>query len=438
MAHQTLRGNYQALSNRLNRFPQGAPPTRLLFEILQILFSEKEADLVARLPVRPFSLKRAARVWKMPLQEAHNILDKLAARGLLVDFAENGTNYYVLPPPMAGFFEFSLMRLRADIDQKVLSELFFQYLTEEEEFMRDLVCRGETQMGRVFVNEPALTDDNALQVLDFERASHVIRTASCIGLGICYCRHKTQHLGKACQAPTDICMTFNTVAESLTKHGIARKIDAQECLTLLDQAYEHNLVQFGENVRKRVSFICNCCGCCCEALVAARRFAIMQPVHTTNFEPVIQTQSCKGCGRCVSVCPVEALTLVSANDPHKIRRKQAKLDNDRCLGCAVCARVCKTQSISLRKRPSRIQTPLNAVHRTIVMAIERGNLQDLIFDNQVLLSHRALAAVLATIVKLPPIKQALANKQLKSRYLETLCEPQGMTKIFSVFDRMFG
>ena len=37
-----------------------------------------------------------------------------------------------------------------------------------------------------------------------------------------------------------------------------------------------------------------------------------------------------------------------------------------------------------------------------------------------LLSHRALAAVLGVILKLPPLKQALASRQLKSRYLEAL------------------
>ena len=65
-------------------------------------------------------------------------------------------------------------------------------------------------------------------------------------------------------------------------------------------------------------------------------------------------------------------------------------------------------------------TPLNGVHRAVVMAIERGKLQNLIFDNRVLWSHRALAAVLGVILKLPPIKQALATRQVKSRYLETL------------------
>jgi len=55
-----------------------------------------------------------------------------------------------------------------------------------------------------------------------------------------------------------------------------------------------------------------------------------------------------------------------------------------------------------------------------MMAMERGKLQNLIFDNHVLWSHRAMAAVLGTILKLPPIKKALASQQLKSRYLETL------------------
>jgi hypothetical protein len=65
-------------------------------------------------------------------------------------------------------------------------------------------------------------------------------------------------------------------------------------------------------------------------------------------------------------------------------------------------------------------TPLNSAHRVVVMAIERGDLQNLIFDNQVLWSHRALAALLGVILKLPPLKQAMASRQMKSHYLEAL------------------
>ena len=421
MAHTTLKTSYSALADRLNRFPQGAPPTDLLFRILAMLFSEEEAGLVSLMPIKPFTAKKASRIWKKNLAETRNILDELAGRGILIDIEQDGESTYVLPPPMAGFFEFSLMRVRADIDQKVLSELFYQYLNVEEDFIRELFTRGETQLGRTFVHEPALSEANALHVLDYERASEVIETASHIGVGRCYCRHKMEHLDRACDAPQDICMTFNTTAASLTKHGVARRVEKRECHDLLQQAYEHNLVQFGENVREQVNFICNCCGCCCEAMIAARRFAILNPVHTTNFIPVIDDETCNGCGKCVNVCPVEAMSLVSANNPHKPRMKVARLNEDLCLGCGVCVRSCdKKNSLALESRPTRVLTPLNGAHRAVVMAIERGKLQNLIFDNHVLWSHRAMAGVLGVILKLPPVKQALASRQLKSRYLESL------------------
>ena len=122
MAHHTAKSGYSQLTDRLNRFPQGAPPSELLDKILAMLFSEREARLVSLLPIRPFTAEKAAEVWKMGLVEALNVLDRLSSRAILVDIDQNGTTQYVLPPPMAGFFEFSLMRVRKDIDQKCLSE----------------------------------------------------------------------------------------------------------------------------------------------------------------------------------------------------------------------------------------------------------------------------------------------------------------------------
>ena len=147
LSHTTLRSGYTELVERLNRFPQGAPPSDTLYKILQILFSEREAQLVAYLPIKPFIAEKASRVWKMNLTETRKVLDELSSRAILVDVERDGKTTYVLPPPMAGFFEFSMMRLRGDVDRKVLGELFYQYLNMEDEFIRQLFVRGETQLG---------------------------------------------------------------------------------------------------------------------------------------------------------------------------------------------------------------------------------------------------------------------------------------------------
>jgi ferredoxin len=420
LAHEALKTAYNELTERLNRFPQGAPPSDLLYKILKMLFNEREAGLVAQLPIKPFTAAKAAKIWHLCEGEARKILDRLAGRALLIDIERKGNVYYSLPPPMAGFFEFSLMRVRGDLNQKVLSELFYQYLNEEEDFIKDLFTDGETQLGRVFVHEPVLSNDNALHVLDYERASQVIKNAFCRGIGLCYCRHKMQHKDKACDAPMDICMTFNTTAKSMVKHGFAREIEVEEGMELLQIAYQHNLVQFGENVRKGVSFICNCCGCCCEALIAQRRFSLLNPIHTTNFVPQIDDEKCTGCGKCVEICPVEAMTLVSANNPYKPKMKKAALQEELCLGCGICLRNCTKESISLVSRQELVITPLDTTNRVVMMAIERGKLQNLIFDNRALWSHRTMAAILGVILRLSPVKKAMASRQMKSRYLEVL------------------
>ncbi len=317
MSHLALKSGYTGMVERLNRFPQGAPPSETLYKVLRLLLTEREAALVALMPIKPFTAKKASAIWKMDLAEATRVLDGLARRAMLVDVFINGEMTYTLPPPMTGFFEFAMMRTRGDIDQKLLSELLHQYLHVEEDFMRELVGRGDTQLGRIFVHEPVLSAQNAVQVLDYERATEVIKTSRVRGISTCYCRHKAMHLGKNCAAPLQICMTFSAAGESLTRHGYAREVEVSESL-----------------------------------------------------------------------------------------------------GCGVCARTCDKQGITLRSREKRVVTPVNAVHRVVLMAIERGNFQDLLFDNRVLWNHRALAAVLGVVLRLPPVKQVMASQQVKSRYME--------------------
>ncbi len=43
MAHHTLHSGYARFVERINKFPQGAPPAKALYQILSLLMNEREA-----------------------------------------------------------------------------------------------------------------------------------------------------------------------------------------------------------------------------------------------------------------------------------------------------------------------------------------------------------------------------------------------------------
>ena len=417
MSHLVGKDAYKSLEERLNKFPQGAPPSETLYKILSMMFTEREAELVAKLPIKAFNIKTAALIWNVKESEAQNILDTLASKALILDLEcdKDNEKKYLMAPPMAGFFEFALMRTGGHLDQKVLSQLFHQYLNVEDDFMKELFYGSETKMGRAFVQERVLNNDNSIDILDYEKASHIIKSAKHIGVSSCYCRHKAHHLGDDCYAPMETCLSFDTTAYTLTKHNYARKIDSHEALDILNMCYDYNLVQCGENVQKQPNFMCNCCKCHCEAFTSAKKFGLLVPVNTTSYIPYVDIHKCIGCGKCTNICPMEAVGVTTIG-----KDKYAQVDDKLCLGCGVCVKNCPKDAIKLKRRKESIITPVTTVHRVVITAIEKGQLQNLIFDNQAHKSHKAMAAILASILKLSPVHKVMASKQMKSVYLAKL------------------
>lgn len=415
MAHLTGRTGYKELIDRYNKFPQGAPEADSLYEILKVLFTHEEASLVSLLPIKPFSVKDAAKIWKKSEEEAFDILNGLAEKALLLDMNDTKEQKYVVPPPMIGFFEFALMRTGGHFDQKLLSELFHQYLENEEDFMRKLLSL-KTPVGRILVNEKAVNQADEVYVLDYERATKIIENAESIGVSRCYCRHKAEHLGENCDAPQEVCLSINNLSHSLSKHGYAKLITKERALEILEVSYENNLIQFAENVKDDVGFICNCCSCCCMALKGAKKMGLPQTISSSNFIATLNDQ-CVSCKKCISVCPVGCFEIEKIDDKEKVTLNQAL-----CLGCGVCERVCKLNAIEMVTREKRIFTPVNTVHKLVLEAIETDTLHNLIFDNQAMFSHKFMAAFTGAFLRLPPVKQLLVSEKFQSKYLMKLIE----------------
>jgi hypothetical protein len=63
-------------------------------------------------------------------------------------------------------------------------------------------------------------------------------------------------------------------------------------------------------------------------------------------------------------------------------------------------------------------TPQDSFERGVRMAIDGGKLQNLLFDNQHLWSHKMLQRFIGTLLNLGPIRRKMADDQLRSRFMK--------------------
>jgi ferredoxin len=424
VGHRSHHKAYRDLQTRLDQLPASFPATEKGFAILRLLFTEQEARLVAKMPLRPMSIPRIAKRAGIPKPEAERMLDSLADRGLIYDLyrEKTGYSYYCVAPAVIGFVEFSLMRARQDMDQPALSRAYEDYFDSEDNLAHGLFS-GQTQMGRTLVHESSLDPDEVAELLTHQRARDVVGSAETWGVSLCFCRHKAEHLGKRCAAPMENCLTLNMGARMLIHRGLARSIERGEALQILDRARQQGLVHIGDNVQQQLTYICNCCSCCCGQLRAINEMGLNGAVKTSPFLASIDRDRCRGCGRCARRCPVQAIGI-HALPPH-IKRKArmySVVDESICLGCGLCKPECKQGALTLQRRQERMLTPENTLHRILLMALERDRLQNLLFDDEAGLHMLFLNRLSGAILRLPPIKQALLRDKLRSRFVGYLLD----------------
>jgi Na+-translocating ferredoxin:NAD+ oxidoreductase RNF subunit RnfB len=422
MGHVTWKDLYRELGGKIDGMMFRAPQNEKFYSILRELYSNDEANAVIKMPYCFSNLERIARATGYNETKLQYILDSLTAKGLVLDIWVKGEYYYMPSPIVVGIFEFTMMRTGDGHDPKKWAYLLHDYMQGDNSFYAvNLQNNEKISIMRSLPHAEAVRPSEFVEVLDYEKASSLVEEADRFSVGICSCRHKALHIGtKECEVPLESCTSLGRAADYVIRHKFGREISKDEMLKTLELSIDHGLVLNADNVQRRIMFICQCCKCCCTTLQGISRFGYPNTVITSNFIAELNEDNCTGCGKCEKACPIKAIKMVSITNPESKKKKKAVVEKDICLGCGVCGLQCKFKGIQLVKRQQRVIHPETTFDRIILQSLERGTVQNQLFDDPTRITHQFMRGFLGAFFKLPAVKKAVMSDLLRSTFLRTV------------------
>ncbi len=337
-----------SLNSRGGSIP--AYPVPEMFTLLEALFTEEEVEVACQMPPTATSLEETADILSRPVEDILPLLESMADKGLVATRKQDDVVLYKLLPIAPGIFEFQFMKGGKTDRDRELARLLRGYVDVAGECLKKDFSALEDMTPFMRVIPVEKTIETGERVYTFDQISRYIESADAIAVGHCYCHHEAYLLGKeTCDAPEQRCINFGPGALYTSERGITRLISKEEALEIIEACAEKGLVHMGSNTSKYLEYLCNCCKCHCGTLQSLARVGDPNLTASSGYIAEIEEGLCDGCGSCVEVCPVDA---VSIDD-----REKAAVDQLSCIGCGLCARHCPADAIVMDPREDYSQPP---------------------------------------------------------------------------------
>ena len=330
---------YQQLAYALDRLPNRYPKTVSGIEvrILKKIFSPEEALVASQLTK---DMKPAGEIAQKAGLDTHDVNQKLldmAKRGLIWTSRQDNRAVFRLAPFIVGIYEAQLNVIDHELAHMV------------EEYM--ISGGAATIMGiqpalhRVVPSQKTVKTE---WILPYEDVRAILLTAKTFHLDTCVCRKEQGLNGHKCDFPMQTCLSFS----DHERQPVEGDLSHEEALKFLEWSDEIGLVHTVSNMINGLTYVCNCCGCCCGLLRGINEWGIANSVASSNYYSVIDADACSGCGVCIDRCQVHAIS-----DQDGI----ALVDRGRCIGCGLCVSGCSTGAARLERKEDyeRILPPID-------------------------------------------------------------------------------
>ena len=347
---------YKRLREQLDQYSIGFPETESGTEtkILMKLFTEEEAEMYLNMSIMLETPDAVAERLKMDPEEVSRILERMYVKGLLFRLRKGDAVKYGASAFIVGIYEFQVR----DMDRE-FAELMEQYM---EEAFNVSMSKHVAPLRTVPVN---MSLDVTWPVAPYEDVKAIVKSKDNIAIAECICRRQQGLIDKGCGKPLEVCFSFGSHADYYVDKGMARRIDQEEAMAILDLCEEAGLVPQPYNA-KNPGGICNCCGDCCGVLRALRRQARPVDKVITNYYAEVDPDNCTACETCTDRCQMDAITIGEGGI--------AEVNRDRCIGCGLCVTTCPGEALRLRLKSDeeRREPPATAKDTMIEITGRRG------------------------------------------------------------------
>jgi ferredoxin len=370
---------YTDLIEHMRNWIFGLPESDILLPLLELRFTPEEAAFLARFPHMPHTLEQLSEKLGILPDRLSEMMQPMIRKGLIYEVEGRSAVRYSFPDHI-----FSLMRApgwrgQDDETNRRLWPLMNQYYIDH---------LGADYMGYPTKGLRAIpiakTVQDPRKVTPYEDVLRFVDQEDYHTVSVCPCRHarRLDPDMPRCEHETMNCLHFGKLGRYVVKQGMGKKIRKEETFEILERAADAGLVHGISNSLTNPDTICNCCSCCCIHLV---RVKMPEPVprghQPSNYRVVQNRETCVACGKCVELCPMDALALRDKADAPKpeagrtLKPKDLKeivYDPDRCIGCGVCVHKCPTQSLRLERVDEEQDYPESMGDAGRRMLTERG------------------------------------------------------------------
>lgn len=205
---------YEHLADTLDRLPSGFPrtPSNIEISLLKKIFTPEEAWLAGQLCGDMESIEMIAERSGLSVEEAIERLKEISKRGLVWSDTQNGKTRFRLAPFVIGIYEAQLESMDHEF-----AHLFEEYMVNGGAVG---IMKPQPALHRVVPTQNSVKSE---WILPYDDVRAILLAAKSFCLNDCICRVQQDYIGRKCNFPIRICLSFSSVERSPSQKDISRE-----------------------------------------------------------------------------------------------------------------------------------------------------------------------------------------------------------------------